>query len=76
MKKIPKKYGQVVFIFLMTVFIGLILSFILTAIAYRFTKGFIEVWLFSFIKTWIIVVPVVVIVLPLVRKIVSKIVEQ
>ncbi|WP_363325468.1 DUF2798 domain-containing protein [Phaeodactylibacter sp.] len=76
MSKLPAKYYMIVFIFLMTLFIGLILSFILTWVSMGFVEDFPSIWLNRFLSTWIIVIPTVAIVLPCVRAITNLIVEQ
>ncbi|WP_366145560.1 DUF2798 domain-containing protein [Phaeodactylibacter sp.] len=60
----------------MTLFIGLILSFILTWVSMGFVEDFPSIWLNRFLSTWIIVIPTVAIVLPCVRAITNLIVEQ
>ncbi len=76
MKKLPAKYYMIVFIFLMTLFIGLILSFILTAMNTGFVDNFLLIWLNRFLSTWIIVIPTVAIVLPFVRNLTDRLVEK
>lgn len=75
MKKIPAKYRMIVFVFLMTFFIGISLSGILLVIREGFIENFFQVWMTNFISTWVIVVPVVAVVIPLVNKITDAIVE-
>lgn len=76
MKKIPQKYYTLVFVFLMTLFMGLALSLIFTWREIGFANGFIKIWLSRFIRTWIIVIPTVVIILPLVRTLAAMITEK
>jgi Protein of unknown function (DUF2798) len=68
MKKLPAKYYTLVFVFLMTLFMGLALSLIFTWREIGFTGGFVKIWLSRFIQTWIIVIPTVAVILPFVKK--------
>jgi len=76
MKKVPQKYRMVIFILLMTFFIGLILSGIILVRDKGFVEGFFQLWITNFLRTWIIVIPVVVVVLPIVNYLTDKIVES
>ena len=76
MKKIPNKYRMVVFVFFMTVFIGIALSGTLLVINEGFIEGFFQIWMRNFIKMWLTVVPVVIVVIPLVNYFTNKIVEK
>jgi hypothetical protein len=67
---------MVVFVFFMTLFIGLIMSAIMTWRADGFTSTFLSTWMTRFIQTWIIVIPTVAIVIPVVTKITNKLVEH
>ena len=76
MKKIPNRYRMVVFVFFMTVFIGIALSGTLLVINEGFIEGFFQIWMRNFIKMWITVVPVVIVVIPLVNYFTNKLVEK
>jgi hypothetical protein len=76
MKKIPHKFRMVVFVFFMTVFIGLALSGLLLFKEQGFTADFISIWMDRFVTMWLTVVPVVVVVIPLVNFVTNKIVAQ
>lgn len=76
MKKIPHKFRMVVFVFFMTVFIGLALSGLLLFREQGFVDGFLTIWMDRFITMWITVVPVVVVVIPLVNFVTNKVVES
>ena len=75
MKKIPSKYRMVVFVFLMTIFIGISLSGVLLVIKEGFISNFFQVWMRNFIRMWLTVVPVVIVVIPLVNYLTNKLVE-
>lgn len=76
MKKIPHKFRMIVFVFFMTVFIGLALSGLLLFREQGFVDGFISIWMDRFVTMWLTVVPVVVVVIPLVNFMTNKVVES
>jgi len=76
MKKIPHKFRMVVFVFFMTIFIGLALSGLLLFREQGFTEDFMSIWMDRFVTMWLTVVPVVIIVIPLVNFFTNKIVEK
>jgi hypothetical protein len=75
MKKIPNKFRMIVFVFFMTVFIGLALSGLLLFREQGFVDGFLSIWMDRFVTMWLTVVPVVVVVIPLVNFMTNKVVE-
>ena len=75
MKKIPHKFTMIVFVFFMTVFIGLALSGLLLFREQGFVDGFLSIWMDRFVTMWLTVVPVVVVVIPLVNFMTNKVVE-
>jgi len=75
MKKIPHKFRMIVFVFFMTVFIGLALSGLLLIREQGFVDGFLSIWMDRFVTMWLTVVPVVVVVIPLVNFMTNKVVE-
>jgi cytochrome b subunit of formate dehydrogenase len=75
MKKIPHKFRMIVFVFFMTVFIGLALSGLLLFREQGFVDGFLSIWMNRFVTMWLTVVPVVVVVIPLVNFMTNKVVE-
>ena len=76
MKKIPHKFRMIVFVFFMTVFIGLALSGLLLFREQGFIDGFLSIWMDRFVTMWLTVVPVVVVVIPLVNFVTNKLVES
>lgn len=76
MKKIPHKYRMVVFVFFMTVFIGLALSGLLLFREQGLVKEFFSIWMDRFVTMWLTVVPVVVVVIPLVNFVTNKVVAS
>lgn len=75
MKKIPHKFRMIVFVFFMTVFIGLALSGLLLFREQGFVDGFLSIWMDRFVTMWLTVVPVVVVVIPFVNFMTNKVVE-
>jgi hypothetical protein len=67
---------MVVFVFFMTLFIGLIMSAIMTWRSEGLSTDFLASWIARFFQTWIIVIPTVAVVIPVVTKITNKIVEN
>lgn len=76
MKKIPHKFRMIVFVFFMTVFIGLTLSGLLLFREQGFVDGFLSIWMDRFVTMWLTVVPVVVVVIPLVNFMTNKVVAN
>ena len=67
---------MVVFVFFMTVFIGLALSGLLLFREQGFIDGFLSIWMDRFVTMWLTVVPVVIVVIPLVNFVTNKVVES
>jgi hypothetical protein len=76
MKKIPHKFRMVVFVFFMTIFIGLALSGLLLFKELGFVDDFLSIWMDRFVTMWLTVVPVVIVVIPLVNFFTNKIVAS
>lgn len=76
MKKIPHKFRMIVFVFFMTVFIGLALSGLLLFREQGLVDGFLAIWMDRFVTMWLTVVPVVVVVIPLVNFVTNKLVAS
>lgn len=67
---------MIVFVFFMTVFIGLALSGLLLFREQGFVNGFLSIWMDRFVTMWLTVVPVVIVVIPLVNFVTNKVVES
>lgn len=76
MKKLPAAYQQWVFVFSMTLLMGLTLSFIMTVVERGFGSGLVGAWLSAFARTYVIVVPTVVVVSPLARWFTDRVTES
>tara|TARA_R110001592_G_scaffold23456_1_gene91919 strand:- start:27326 stop:27556 length:231 start_codon:yes stop_codon:yes gene_type:complete len=74
--KIPAKFRMLVFPFLMTFSIGISLSGILLFVREGFVDDFFQKWMSNFISTWLIVLPVALVVIPIVNRITDAIVEK
>jgi hypothetical protein len=74
MKKIPAPHEQKVFLLIMTLLMGLAISFVKTVQLSGFRSGFLMQWLSGFLSTYIIVVPAVLLIMPVARSIVKAIV--
>lgn len=67
---------MVVFGILMTLFMGLFLSAIMTIRMHGLSSNFLSVWLSQFLTTWVIVIPTVIVVIPIVEFITKRVVQQ
>jgi hypothetical protein len=74
MSRLPARYAPILFGFLLSGFMSLIVSAIATFRALGLKDGFLFAWLTSWIPSWIIAFPVVLFVAPLVRRIVARLV--
>lgn len=71
MKKIPKKYGGLLFSFLMSIGMGLIMTSVSTIVIAGFNEQFLSIWINDFIHVWPISFVVVLIVAPIVKRAVN-----
>ena len=76
MKRIPHKFRMVVFVFFMTIFIGLALSGLLLFREVGIAHNFLSLWLDRFTTMWLTVVPVVMVVIPIVNFVTNKVVAD
>jgi hypothetical protein len=72
--KIPAKYAPILFGFLLSCFMSLMVSGISTFRALGLEDGFFALWFSNWITSWIIAFPVVLVVAPIVRRMVAKMV--
>lgn len=73
---IPKKYEMILFAFLMSLFMAGFMSFIVTLINMGFVDGILYFWLEAYWKAFLVAFPTIIIVVPQVRKITSKLIEK
>ena len=72
---IPARYRDLVFIFLMTIQMGLSISGVMT-LWNGWTGRFVVVWLTAFARTYVIVIPTVLIVISIARRLTAAIVAE
>ena len=72
---IPARHRDLVFMFLMTILMGLSISGLMTA--WNGWDGpFVAAWLTAFARTYVIVVPTVLLVMPVARRLTSLLVDE
>lgn len=72
---IHRKYEFLIFSFLVTLFMSFIISGVLVVVNLGFIENFLYVWMVSWVKAWAVAFPSVLIIIPVVRKIVAKIIK-
>ena len=72
---ISKKYERIVFAFFMGLFMSFIMSFIISFINLGFIDGFFLKWMEAFFKAAVCAIPIISVVAPFVKKIVSKVIK-
>ena len=69
---IPAKYGQITFIF----FVSICMSCVVSGVSVLNTAGFVEaffvLWMTAWVKSWVIAFPSLLIIAPLVRQFVDS----
>jgi len=74
---IPARHQQLVFVFFMTLLMGLVLSFVFEVQAGNHgiedAGGFVASWLQRFLGTYVIVLPVVVVVNPIAKRLAAAV---
>ncbi len=73
---IPKKYEMILFAFLMSFFMAGFMSFVVTLINIGFVDGIVMIWLEAYWKAFLVAFPTILVVVPQVRKIVSKLIVK
>ena len=76
MKKIPKKYAPMLFSILLSFFMGLIMSGIVTYLNQGFSEHYIKLWLSAFIRVWPIALVLIYFIRPAAVKIVEFLTEK
>jgi hypothetical protein len=71
---IARRFEHVVFSLLLSGMMSLIVSGISTVLAKGFTSGLIQQWLMAWLPSWAIAFPAILVVAPLVRRLVHKLV--
>ncbi len=73
---IPKKFEPILFGFLLSCLMSLIVSGVSTLHVLGFQHGFIKIWFGAWITAWMIAFPAVLFTAPLVRRIVHNLVKH
>jgi hypothetical protein len=76
MKKFPASYNAVAMPFVLSIFMSCVVSFISTLRVLGLAEHFFLSWLQNWGLSWIVAFPTLFVVLPIVRKIVGRFVEQ
>ncbi|TCM64455.1 uncharacterized protein DUF2798 [Acinetobacter calcoaceticus] len=76
LKKIPARYISIVMPFLLSIIMSCIVSGISTLKSMGFDDFVVSIWLSAWAISWIVAFPVLLVALPIVRKISMLIVEQ
>ena len=70
---IPAKYGQVTFIFLVSICMSCIVSGVSVLNTAGFVEAFFGLWMTAWFKSWVIAFPSLLIIAPFVRRFVDSI---
>ncbi len=76
MRKLPAKYMSIVMPLFLSIMMSAIVSFIATLKAIGFDNGLFMQWLQAWGISWLVAFPVLLVVLPLVRKLAGMVVEK
>ncbi len=76
MKKLPVKYMSVVMPLFLLIVMSAIVSFIATLKAIGFDGGLLGQWIQAWGISWLVAFPVLLVVLPMVRKLAGMVVEK
>ena len=72
---LDKKYEKYVFFFFLCTIMSFIMSFIISFINLGFIDGFFLKWMEAFFKAAVCAIPIISVVAPFVKKIVSKVIK-
>ncbi len=72
---IPKKYEFLLFALLMSGFMSFLMSGVISFINVGLVDNFLHIWGSSFVMAYMVAFPSVVLVVPMVRKLVSKLIK-
>ena len=73
---IPVKYGQLTFIFFISICMSCVVSGVSVLNTTGFTDIFMGLWMTAWIKSWVIAFPSLLVFAPLVRRFVDKLLVQ
>ena len=69
---IPARFAQLVFSFLLSVFMSCIVSGVAVLNTAGFIDGFLSLWMTAWFKSWLIAFPAILFVAPLTSRLVAK----
>lgn len=75
-RKLPARYARIVMPLILSCFMTFIVSFISTLIGVGWTDDVLSLWMGSWAVSWLIAFPAVLIMLPLARRLTSRIVQS
>jgi hypothetical protein len=75
LKKLPASYAKIVLPLIISIFMSGLVSAVSTMRIYDFDHPFLEIWLPSWGLSWIIAFPILLIVLPLARRLTAMLTE-
>ncbi|WP_410499186.1 DUF2798 domain-containing protein [Chitinibacter sp. S2-10] len=76
LRKLPARYAAVVLPFFLSILMTCIVSFVSTLKGVGWAAGIPRIWLISWGFSWLVAFPTLLLVLPLVRKLTSFVVES
>ena len=71
---IPAKYGQITFIFFVSIGMSCVVSGVSVLNTTGFVDAFFGLWMTAWLKSWLIAFPSLLIIAPLVRRFVDKLI--
>lgn len=74
--KLPARYATIVMPLVLSVLMTFVISAVSTLLSLGPTPAFVATWPSAWAVSWLVAFPTLILVLPLVRKIVSLVVEQ
>ena len=72
--KIPKKYSQLTFIFFVSICMSCVVSGVSVLNTTGFIDSFLSLWMTAWFKSWLVAFPSLLVIAPLVRRFVDKLI--
>ena len=72
----PAKYTQLIFSFFLSIFRSCVVSAVSVVNTIGLIDGFFNLWMTAWLKSWIIAFPTILVVAPLTRRLVGKLVRN
>jgi hypothetical protein len=72
----PAKYTQLIFSFFLSIFMSCVVSAVSVFNTTGLIDGFFILWMTAWLKSWIVAFPTILIVAPLTRRLVGKLVRN